>query len=59
MHHVSLSDLGPPVDRDVGQESRPFADRDVLADDAIGTDFGVIGEIRFGMDNRRWMNFHS
>src|SRR5579859_2671579 len=49
---ISLADAGMPSDHGVGGHGGAAADLDVLADDRIGSDFGVVRDLRTGVNDR-------
>src|ERR1700730_14100184 len=52
----TLTDRRPAVDHDVGAARDPRAERDILADDAIGADYDGFGEHRPRRNNGRRVN---
>ncbi|ULA64962.1 MAG: hypothetical protein LZF86_190257 [Nitrospira sp.] len=59
MQLVPLADLGPPIDRHMGEQLGPLPDRDMLADQTKRSDDHIVRQFRTRMHYCCRMNLHT
>ena len=52
MHDIPLTDLRPSIDSHMRQQSASCSNRHMLTDHTERSDLHIIGQTRFGMNNR-------